>query len=222
MIKKVIITVLLIFVVSCNNNNPIFAQKKEVVNDTIKPKFLNKTSVCYHNSLKFTKKYGFVISDFYDVSEEQTFDIDGDLKKDTIVILSPLTLTPATDCELNNNNKLIDNRILIIFMSNGKKFLFDNVITNELGIGTLGAEFIKESENGFILEKEIGQSCFFKYEIQIKYSDDKFIIQNIFLHTGGCPDNKINNKKIDFSNKKYLLEKYNRQTIDSLKIVHKI
>jgi hypothetical protein len=221
MIKKIIIAVLFIFVVSCKNNNPIFAQNKKIVNDTIKPKFLNKNSVCYSNSLKFSKKYGFVISDFYDVSEEQIFDIDEDLKKDTIVILSPLTLTPATDCELNND-KLIDNRILIISMSNGKIFLFDNVITNELGIGTLGAEFIKESKNGFILEKEVGQSCFFKYEIQIKYSDDKFIIQNIFLHSGGCPDNKTNNKKIDFSNKKYLLEKYNRQTIDSLKIVYKI
>jgi hypothetical protein len=221
MIKKTIIILLFIFVVSCKNNSPILAQNKEVANDTIKPKFLDKKSMCYSNSLKFSKKYGFVISDFYDVSEEQTFDIDEDLKKDTIAILSPLTLTPATDCELNNN-KLIDNRILIVSMSNGKKFLFDNVITNELGIGTLGAEFIKESKNGFILEKETGQSCFFKYEIQIKYSNDKFIIQNIFLHTGGCPDSKTNNKKIDYSNEKYLLEKYNRQTIDSLKIVEKI
>ncbi len=192
-----------------------------MVNDTIKPKFLNKNSSCYSKSLKFSKKYGFVISDFYDVSEEQTYDIDRDLKKDTIAILSPLTLTPATDCELNND-QLIDNRILIISMSNGKKFLFDNVITNELGIGALGAEFIKKSKNGFILEKEIGQSCFFRYEIQIKYSDNKFIIQNIFLHTGGCPDSKTNNIKFDFSNKRYLLEKYNRQTIDSLKNNEKI
>jgi hypothetical protein len=221
MMKNLIITVILIFVISCKNNSPILAQNKEEVNDTIKPKFLNKNSTCYSNSLKFSKKYGFVISDFYDVSEEKIFDMDKDLKKDTIVILSPLTLTPATDCELNND-KLIDNRILIISMSNGKKFLFDNVITNELGIGTLGSEYIKESKNGFILEKEMGQSCFFRYEIQIKYSDDKFIIQNIFLHTGGCPDKKSYNKKIDYSNKKYLLEKYNRKTIDSLKIVEKI
>ena len=221
MIKKTIITVLFIFAISCKNNSPMVAQNKTVENDTIKPKFLNKNSTCYSTSLKFSKKYGFVISDFYDVSEEQTFDINGDLKKDTIAILSPLTLTPATDCELNND-KLIDNRILIISMSNGNNFLFDNIITNELGIGTLGAEFIKESKNGFILEKEIGQSCLFKYQIQIKYSHDKFIIQNINLHTGGCPDKKTNNKKIDYSDEKYLLEKYNRQTIDSLKIVTKM
>lgn len=219
--KNLIIIVILILVVSCKNNSPILAQNKEEVNDTIKPKFLDKTSLCYVNSLKFNNKFGYVISNFYDVSEEQTFDIDEDLKKDTIAILSPLNLVPATTCELRKN-ELIDNRILIISMSNGKKFLFDNVISNELGIGTLGAEFIKESKDGFILEKEIGQSCFFKYEIQIKYLSHNFYIQNILLSSGGCPNKKSDKKLIDYTNKKYLLKKYNRQTIDSLKSINGI
>lgn len=221
MVRTLIITVVLILIISCKNNSPILTQNKQEINDSIKPRFLNKNSNCYANSLKFKKKFGYVISDFYDVSDEQAIDIDNDLKKDTIIILSPLNLTPATDCELNKG-KSIDNRILIISMSNGKKFLFENVITNDLGIGTLGAEFIKEGKNGFILEKEIGQSCLFKYEIQITYSNDKFIIQNITLHTGGCPDKKTNNKTINYSNKKYFLEKYTRHTIDSLKIVENI
>lgn len=214
--RRVILLTFCSFLLFCKNSKSAPHYNSEVINDTIKPKQLNKKSPCYANSLKFKKKYGFIISDFYDISEEIVFDIDNDQKKDTIAIISPLTLTPASDCEIISN-ELTDNRVLIILLSNGKKYFFDNVITNKLGVGTLGAEFIKENNNGFILEKEIGQSCFFKYEIQIRFLNNKFIIENITLKTGGCPESKEKIKVIDFKKEKFFLEKYDRKVVDSLR-----
>lgn len=216
-----IILILFVFLISCKNNKADLINIKEKTNDTIKPTHLNKNSLCYKNSLNYKYKYGFVISDLYDISEEEIFDIDKDFIKDTIAILSPLTLLPSSRCEIKQD-ELIDNRLLLIILSNKKKFLFENVITNEMGLGTLGAELIKKENNGFILEKELGQSCHFKYEIHVKILNEKCFIENISLITSGCPYDKDRKININFSKKTFLLEKYTRKTIDSLKNINHI
>lgn len=211
-IRCFLITSISFLLISCS----IGGKGSNIALDTIKPPFSIENSLCKIKSNGYFKKYGLIISNFYEITDSYFFDFDNDKIKDTLVILSPINmLLPSINSECSEVKK--GNRLLII-INKKRASIFENVIRNEFGSATIGTESISESKDGFTLSYYQGQACYFEYEIKVIYKNNTFFVNEIILKSGGCPGEK--EKKIDFINKNLLLKNYNRASIDSLRMAN--
>lgn len=182
--------------------------------DTIKPEVEIKSYECAYSFQGYFEKYGYVISNFYEELDYWFIDLDNDSLNDTLSILSPRNMVTPSENKICENEKK-SNRLLLI-NKKGRKFLFYNVIRNEFGNATIGAEFIEKTNNGFKLSYHKGQSCFLDYDINVSYFDDSFFIDSIKLRSG-CPGDKEKIAIIKYSKQEFPLTNYKRTMIDSLK-----
>jgi hypothetical protein len=182
-----------------------------LLSDTIKPKidYTFKTN-CSDQFKGYFFRFGFWISNYYTVCDYKG------LNGDTVAVLSPKILTPEASSCRNQNEKLVNSRLLLVNRKNMKS-VFEKAIENDIGAGTCGGEFVEMTSNGFILSREVGQGCKFNYSINIKYLHNDFYITNITLEAH-CPADTIPNKiNIKFNSYELKLSDYNRSLPDSLR-----
>jgi hypothetical protein len=195
---------------ACVNNS-----KKNINNanvDSIKPKFRSTNSFINKQINTYYSKYGICISKYYSDINFVSIDINHDMIRDTLIILSPIGLLPNENLDDIVEDK--NNRLLLIKLKN-KLYVYDNIISNEWGLGSTGAESVEKSEEGFKLTNHLGQACFFDYEIYIDFINNNFFISKVSTRSG-CPGEKEKNNTITYEKGKYNLSNYNRLVIDSL------
>lgn len=190
------------------------SQSSNLVVDTIKPEidYTFKTN-CINQFEGYFCRFGYWISNYYTICDHQG------LEGDSIAVLSPKILTPEASSCRNENEVLVTNRLLVVNVKR-KKEVYSDIIENEIGAGTCGGEFIEINTNGFILYKETGQACKFLYKIEINYLIDDFYVSIINLDYH-CPSSYETPLKFDvrYQDREMKLSKYNRNIIDSLRIV---
>ena len=184
--------------------------------DTLSIDFDLKDKDCAEQTSGFFKKLGFVISNFYEVAEIGALDVDGDGEIDTLAILNPKNRVPNVAMVCAGEKK--PDRVLLLSIGEDR-YVFDNVVRNELGPATLGVEHINEYKGGFNLSYRMGQACYLTYDININYLHKEFYIHDITLRRGGCPGDIEQVKTYDYSSDKLRLRDYKRSMTDSLILV---
>jgi hypothetical protein len=220
--KKNIIAYLVLFPISLiiTQKDKLLIDKElhtsNFLSDTIRPKidYAFKTS-CADQFKGYFYSFGFWISNYYVICDYKG------LNGDTIAVLSPKILTPEASSCRDQDEKIVNGRLLLINTKN-KKSIYKNVIENNIGAGTCGGEFIEMTTNGFFLFKEIGQSCKFSYKIGVKYLDDDFYISDIFMKSKCPSDTSPKEISIRFNFKELKLSEYNRNLPESLRKIFNI
>lgn len=209
----ILITIILftLFFINCKNK----MTHKNITLDKINP--INDYSFddndCKSIYSGSFNRFGYNISNYYEIIDYKNINLI-----DTIAILSPKMLTPtASFCRIESE-QIINNRLLIINYKKQKR-IFENVITNNIGLGTSGCEFIDIIDNGFLLSNSIGQSCKIDYSIKIEFVIDKPFVTQIDIKSN-CKDSSFENQ-IKYKKNEFALEKFNRRIIDSLIINNK-
>lgn len=209
--------VLLFSIISCHNSSHRMIEKKELL-DTIQPEYkIANNSPCFDISKGYFKKFGIVISNFYEVTKILSIDLNNDKKMDSLIILTPNSLIP--DAEKGGvcyRKDTIENRLLIKILNLDNKrelSIFKNVISNNSSAAWDGSEDIKITKNGFELIGRRGQGCVFEYNIYILNNKNRLYVDSIKFYSS-CSDKK--EFKINY-NKPLLLESFNKEIIDSIK-----
>lgn len=211
--KAIIYTLLSILLfANCSYNT---SKKTNSSCDTIRPKIISKNSPCFEKVESYYKKYGFLISDYYTEIDFFVDDIDNDKLIDTVSIFSPKDLLPGSLCKHSINE--INDRVLVVKSGTGNNYKFSNIITNKKGLGTVGAELIKKSKNGFVLHKHLGQNCFFDYSIEIKHFKSEFFIRQIKAKIGGCEGQDNDSVILNYPQQSFRLKDFKREIIDSIR-----
>lgn len=207
--KKTYFLVLLVsslFNFSCTN----LTKGNKIENEqlVIEPRKDYSYKECASKYKGFYNRFGLSISNYYEV-----VDYLG-IGNDSVAILSPILLTPtASECR-DDKMEIINNRLLVANLDVKTK-VYGNVITNKIGMGTSGSEFIKNSKNGFTLYNSIGQSCKVSYSINVVIFDKNLYVDEIFVENL-CRKNNMQKKVIKFNNYEFPLSKFRREMIDSL------
>lgn len=213
-----------ITILSCIKNKKTETINARIIMDTLYGRYKSpQSSQCNEMSNGYYKKFGIFISNFYEVSSYIPYDFNNDGKVDTIAVLSPFTSIPMTKRFRDCNNKNIDNRLLIFIENMGEKNklfkIYSNIISNEISTAWEGSESLKSEKDGFNLIGDKGQGCKYEYTIFFKQKNVDFFLDNIKL-SYYCPDKPLIEKRYQYSNKEILLNLYNRNTIDSLKLIN--
>jgi hypothetical protein len=211
--KAYILPLIYVALLSCLTTS----QRGEIViqsnSDTLMPDFDILNLECQEVSNGFFRKYGFTVSNFFEVVTEEIFDVNNDGIKDSIAILSPKNLLlPSLYPFCQNEGK--GNRILLVRFKDFRAS-YKTLIRNETGIATLGIEQIEKADSGFNLTYQKGQSCFFSYKISISFYDRNLFIDSIKA-SAGCPGEKVRDTLLKYSKSEFLLENFNRTKIDSI------
>lgn len=182
--KAVLITSVCAFLVlvGCKKDYSTSTPKRELsLADTIKPKWdYSFQTNCKNEYHGYFYRFGFWISNYYTIC-----DYNGN-ETDSIAVLSPKIMTPeASDCR-DENEKIINSRLLII-SSRSKQAVYENVIENEIGAGTCGGELIEMIPNGFRLYKAKGQGCKLLYKIDINKVNDCFYLSKLLTNASSAP-----------------------------------
>lgn len=219
--KRNILLMGFIFIfIYCKKTN-VNSELRIINYDTIKYDIIIKDKQCYKLSEGYYKKYGFLISNFFEeLNYEYKIDLNNDnIDNDTIVVLSPKNMTIPSENQVCLNEEK-GNRLLLIKIKDVCK-IYKNVINNDFSSGTTGIELIEKTENGFKLQRHLGQSCFFDYEVYINYIKNDYYITQIVLRSG-CPGDNDVEKKYEYVDCKFPLIDYRRTIIDSLRIKNKM
>lgn len=176
---------------------------------------------CFKLTSGYKKRFGVILSNYFEISSKVFYDFNNDNKIDTIVVLTPASLIAGEKGNLCTSNSKFDNRLLVLFENlNGKKSkikIFNNIISNQSSVAWSGFEKLYCTENGFVLKKSAGQGCKFKYSIFVNTKSDIKVIDSINF-SSFCPsEDNFREIKIQME-KDYKLEFFNRKFIDSIKI----
>lgn len=144
------------------------------------------------------KMWGYCVSNYYELSESISFDIDKNGIADSIAILSPHELAARHDECAKSDVDEKENRLLIIALmgrdSIKKRYLFDNVISNEKSWRVhQGEEYIEVDQAGteIVLFQSYGQACSAEYYIYIRYDKRQEFVVDSLVYKSKCPvDNK--------------------------------
>lgn len=162
---------------SCGNSN---TQNNEDVyfTDTIKAsidsKLLSKNEKLLELSKKYYTKSGIVISEYYEVWDSLSIDLNFDMRADTIMILTPI---PLINTEYYDNSlEPYLNRLLVevVYEKNKANIrkIHSNLISN---IGGVLSKYygILLTKNGFEIQHESGSRYTWIYSVEIsnKHSD---------------------------------------------------
>ncbi len=207
--KKIMLLLPLILLFCCTSKNGKKFQNNKVDynSDTIRYSSSIINRECREKSIGFYNKYGFCISNFYEIVNVAFVDLDSNNTNDTIVILAPKNmLIPSENLECSKEEK--SDRLLLISMGKVRK-VYDNVICNDFGNATVGIENIEPIKSGFKLTNHIGQACFLDYEIHVKYYEKEFYIEKI-TSISNCPGGaeKVLNK--NYKQEEFNLAEYDR------------
>ena len=171
--KNTVLTLLVTVVVSCNSATTPLPQ--------IIPIQLPTQMDCVADAEGSYPRFGYQISNLYEVRFHEAKDLDGNGVKDSIVILTPWNLSPAYEscpegAELATSQT--NPRVLLInLMEHGGRILqsyrYDSVLSLERSTRTkTGAEYLDVSSppaRGFTLFQDYGQGCYAKYFLHIQY-----------------------------------------------------
>ncbi|MNY09783.1 hypothetical protein D3C86_1427200 [compost metagenome] len=218
--KKYFLISLIIISLSCKK---IGNEQKEIAAtffDSIKcPEKLEKKCSVLTNG--YSKKFGIILSNYFEVSDKLYYDINKDNKVDTLLILTPASIIPGEKGYNCNSRSDLDDRLLVILNNiDGKKSkvkIFKNVISNQASVAWSGSEEFEKYENGFELKKSAGQGCKFDYSIFVNTKNEQIVIDSLKL-SSFCPSGSgYKEKKINFQKAKKI-ELFNKKMIDSIKL----
>lgn len=221
LLLKIFSVFLLILFCCCesknNTNKRITQQLKVEKRDTLFP-LIKLSDSCYYLVKGFRNEFGYVISNYFDTKSFLSLDLNGDEINDTLVVLSPASLSLDNDGFYVCNN---DNRILVEFLSEDNNVskigkIYYNVISNQVSRSWGGYETLEYNKKGFILKGKKGQGCIFEYSVYISKSDKIFYVDSINLNSK-CPNFESKSILVDKLGKSMPLEKYKSTIIDSIK-----
>ncbi|WP_294297457.1 hypothetical protein [uncultured Chryseobacterium sp.] len=224
-IKNLMICFLLILIASCTKKNvKISIADNKVKTDTLKSIYSHpKSKHCSDLAQGYYKRFGILISNFYEVGSFIPYDFNNDGATDTIAILNPFTSIPMTRNFSECYSKEINDRLLVFIKNDGSESriyrTYANVISNEISATWEGGEFLRSEKDGFSLIGDKGQGCKFEYDIFIKQTNNEFFLNRIKM-SFYCPNQKIIEKKYNYRDEKISLKDYKRNIIDSLKIIN--
>lgn len=223
-IKNFLVSFLLILIASCTKKGVIPLANNKVKNDTLKSSYFHpKSGYCADLAKGYYKKFGILISNFYEVGSFIPYDFNNDGVTDTIAILNPFTSIPMTKNFSECYSKEVNDRLLVFIKNDGSRStiykVYSNIVSNEISPAWEGGEFLKSEKDGFSLIGDKGQGCKIEYEIFMKQSNSRFFLNNIKI-SFYCPNKKIIEKKYNYKDEKISLDDYNRNVIDSLKTIN--
>ncbi len=165
---------------------------------------------CYRQFKGSFFRFGYIISNYYTVCDYKG------LNDDSIAVLSPKILTPEASSCRNEEERVINNRLLIVNYK-GIKSVYKNVVESGIGPANCGGEFIEITSDGFILYSSFGQACYLKYKIYINYQNEELFISKIYLETQ-CPNDEESKKATKkYQDKEFNLLDYDRNLINSIR-----
>ncbi|MGN6494495.1 MAG: hypothetical protein ACTHLE_21060 [Agriterribacter sp.] len=204
-----------VIISSCSTSSHKAERNNKISADTIKPGFKIQNQECQSLSTGFFIKCGFIVSSFYEVIDEQTFDVDHNGIADSLASISPKNmLLPSVYPYCRNEKK--GNRILLVLIGTFRGS-YDNVIRNEPGIATVGTEQIEKSISGFKLTYQKGQSCFFNYEISVNFYNNNLFVDSIAA-SAGCPAEKERSSLLKYSKGELPLKSFTRTAVSTLEL----
>jgi len=179
---------------------------------------------CLNQSKGYFNRFGYSISNYFELTFTEAKDLDNNGVVDSIAILSPLELLPEFEFCHKQKESFVENRLLLVNLMNAdgtiyKKFRFDNVISNEPTQAIKsGEEYIEVIEGfpGFVLYQDYGQGCYAQYYIYINYSlkGNDFEIDSITFKNF-CPgvDTEENIEKYLIESRPFYLKEYERELL---------
>jgi hypothetical protein len=223
-IKNLIASFLLLLITSCTKKESTQLPKNIVKNDTLKSLYSHpKSAYCEDLAKGYYKKFGILISNFYEVGSFIPYDFNDDGATDTIAILNPFTSIPMTKNFRDCYSEEVNDRLLVFIKNDGSRNsifkIYSNKVSNEISPAWEGGEFLRSEKDGFSLIGDKGQGCKFEYEVFMKQSNSEFFLDNIKM-SFYCPNKKITEKTYTYTDKKISLDDYHRDVIDSLKTLN--
>uniref|UniRef100_UPI00404A54AF hypothetical protein n=2 Tax=Flavobacterium sp. TaxID=239 RepID=UPI00404A54AF len=216
-----LILIIFLFLFSCNLKNKSKRLKTNeaisLAKDTLHP-LTNISDSCKYLMIGYENKFGYVVSKYYEVKSILPFNINDDKLYDTLVVLSPASLTLDSKGFYVCNE---DNRILVEFINQNNKIskigkIYNNVISNQISRGWGGYENLKSlGNNSFVLEASKGQSCIFEYEIFVLNKKNELYVDSIRLNSSCSINRKL---LVKFGTDSMKLSSFNRKMIDSIKL----
>lgn len=218
MIKKYFVTCLILLIVLSCNKVKISKNENTIIFDSIKaPEGLEDS--CSVSVKGYKKKFGVILSNYFEISDQMFYDINKDEKIDTLLVLTPASMIPGEKGNSCNRADLDDRLLVVLFNLDGKKSkinIFKNIISNQISVAWQGSEEFGKYKNGFKLQKSSGQGCKFDYSIFVNTTNKRIIIDSISL-SSFCPSSNNKEKNIQFFKTKDI-RKFNRKMIDSIKM----
>lgn len=176
--------------------------------DTIKFKGLGEIPAnCLQFSDKYYKRFGIVISNYYQVRDSLAISLNNDKYIDTIVILSPLSLEPIDEnCDFSFDKH--PKRLLVEIINNNGKSKIRNIYPNLVSdIGGVLSHYngIFKTKEGFKINHEAGARYSWEYSVRLSVGKDSLTLTSIFkkcsyngkdknisYHYNNAPISKIN------------------------------
>jgi hypothetical protein len=210
---RISIYVFIIIFISCHTNKDKTVEK--ISNDTIDiPKNIALEKHCQEQTKGYKNKYGIIFSNYYR-DEPQSLDFDNNKTADTIVVLKPYYENSIDGCYSADSDS--DFPFLVVSKTIDNKSIFFRIYKNALTIN--GENYYEEvyiKNNGFIISKDYNGNNGFFSKTFISFKKNNFYVDSISVDSWGRHQYK---KTFKFKYKTFLLSKYKRTDIDSIRNV---